>query len=526
MKPAKANSTVTQSLQPSRGELEFLRRRARSGRAPRRPARSRAAPRGESAPDRRGAAGPRRWSRPGPLSAPPSTIRPPVGAALGLLGRVEREGALGAEQIRHAHAGEHSRDRIGRIGDRHAQHGRAVPFALGADPERRADAPVARRSAVERQLKAESAQHVLRRLDLGDRVFRRVGLGIAPEKVEDAVLAGIEPGGERRPGDRRLRRVGRRQRLVVALAREAGEIRQHALGHPALGQPRVHAVEAEHDRATGGPWPPRLHAARSRPQSLQVMPGRVPSRPARADRRPAPSRQRPAPTGPGGPRRRRRRTGTAAATATSNVSPVRPPLPAAPDRRSAHLTRRALVLLIAARAAVALPRQNRAGLLDVAKATQLVELLLGSDWYPRPARSLMTTSASTSSVRRPVMVATRCGSSPAKERRSARSLARSKSSSGSASGRTMSLKRSVIKARSNWHVSTSPGRSSSPLRQGRGGRRRPAAQGRPAARGAPAARRTPPGRDRDRRRGSARSRANQVPLAFAPSDIWQSAARG
>ena len=168
---------------------------------------------------------------------------------LGRLGRVEREGALGAEQIGHAHAGQHPGDRIGRVGDRHAQHGRGIAFAFGADPERRAGAPVARRAALERQLIAEKAQRGLRLLDLGDRVLRRIGFGVAAEEVEDAVLARIEPGRERRPGDRRLRRVGGRQHLIVARVAQPGEVRQRAIVHPALGELRIHAVEAEHDDA-------------------------------------------------------------------------------------------------------------------------------------------------------------------------------------------------------------------------------------------------------------------------------------
>ena len=49
---------------------------------------------------------------------------PAAGAlCLGALGGVEGKGALGAQQIGHAHAGEHRSDRIGRIGDRYTQHG-------------------------------------------------------------------------------------------------------------------------------------------------------------------------------------------------------------------------------------------------------------------------------------------------------------------------------------------------------------------------------------------------------------------
>jgi hypothetical protein len=116
--------------------------------------------------------------------------------------------------------------------------------------------------------------------------------------------------------------------------------------------------------------------------------------------------------------------------------------------------------------------------------------------------------------------------SPVKDRRSARSLARWKSSSGSSPGPTMSLKRSVIKARSNWHVLTFSG-AQSLASSARAWRKTPCSAGTPLN---PRGDGSPANAIREgwrsTARGSALMRGDQVALAFAPSGTGRSAGRG
>ena len=69
------------------------------------------------------------------------------------------------------------------------------------------------------------------------------------EEVEDVVLAGVDAGLERRPGDRRERRHRGAQRLEAALVAQPGQVGELALFEHRLGQAVVHAVEAEDDDA-------------------------------------------------------------------------------------------------------------------------------------------------------------------------------------------------------------------------------------------------------------------------------------
>ncbi len=144
-------------------------------------------------------------------------------------------------------------DFVRRPGDRYPQHRGARAGALGGDPEWLAPAQVDGLARSERNLQAEHFQVAAGRNVLGNREARRVGFRVAAQEVEDAVVAGMFTGGEIRPGHRRLRRIAGAEPLVMAVGGQAAEVRQFALGHPALGKPRVHAVEAEHHQpALGG----------------------------------------------------------------------------------------------------------------------------------------------------------------------------------------------------------------------------------------------------------------------------------
>ena len=179
-------------------------------------------------------------------------LPPALRLARDRVGREEREGALCAQQVRDAHAREHACDRVGGVGHRHAQHRGLDAVALGAEPEGCALPIVGEGALIERQLEAEGLQHALGSLGGGGRVLGRIGLAVAPEEVEDPVPARVEPCGEGRPRHRRLRRVRGREPLIMPLRPQPREVGQGAVRHPLLGQFRVHAVEADHDRAPRG----------------------------------------------------------------------------------------------------------------------------------------------------------------------------------------------------------------------------------------------------------------------------------
>lgn len=83
--------------------------------------------------------------------------------------------------------------------------------------------------------------------DINGTEFGGVGLCVAGEKIEDVVLAGIDSGLKRRPGNRRHRGNGRGQRPEGALPAEAVESGKFALVHPLFGKLRVHAVQPQND---------------------------------------------------------------------------------------------------------------------------------------------------------------------------------------------------------------------------------------------------------------------------------------
>jgi len=65
------------------------------------------------------------------------------------------------------------------------------------------------------------------------------------DEVEDAVLAGVDPGHERRPGGAGDGRQGAGQVGRYALGHEAGQVGQIPLGRPGANQVEGGAVEAD-----------------------------------------------------------------------------------------------------------------------------------------------------------------------------------------------------------------------------------------------------------------------------------------
>ena len=75
--------------------------------------------------------------------------------------------------------------------------------------------------------------------------FRNVGFEAAVEKIENIVLGRAHPGGKGGPRHRRERRERGAQPVKRPLFLQAAQIRQFALGHEALGEPRIEPVEAQ-----------------------------------------------------------------------------------------------------------------------------------------------------------------------------------------------------------------------------------------------------------------------------------------
>ncbi len=99
---------------------------------------------------------------------------------------------------------------------------------------------------------------------------RQIRLRIAPQEVEDLGRTRRRAGGERRPGDRRLRRVRRQQRRVAAVGAELRQVGQLARGHVLLDEPGIRAVEPEHDDLRARPAPTRLRSpARARARAAR-----------------------------------------------------------------------------------------------------------------------------------------------------------------------------------------------------------------------------------------------------------------
>ena len=128
---------------------------------------------------------------------------------------------------------------------------------------------------------------------------------VAVDEVEDAVLAGIEPGDEGGPRHRAVRRRRRGQRREAAALAEARQIRQPALRRcRSRDQVVVEAVDAEHDHAAAGGDVARPPQAATSASAARSTPRRDASR-----RRPL-MRRRPTAGRPCGGRRRGR-TGAA-----------------------------------------------------------------------------------------------------------------------------------------------------------------------------------------------------------------------
>ena len=133
-------------------------------------------------------------------------------------------GALGAEQIRYAHARDHVTDRIGRIGHRYAQDRGTLALALRIEPKRRALAPVAQFAFSERYAPIEQRQDVFRRQLFGDAEINGIAIWRTPQEIEYVVFAWVTAGRETGPGDGRLRWIGRCQMLVVPLRAQGREM--------------------------------------------------------------------------------------------------------------------------------------------------------------------------------------------------------------------------------------------------------------------------------------------------------------
>ena len=99
---------------------------------------------------------------------------------------------------------------------------------------------------------------------------RQIGAPVTVQKIENVVPRRIRTGGERGPGDRRERRIGRRQPTIAPLRLQLRKVRQQPLLEVLLGQLGILPVEAEHDE----PLDPGL-----RPVAKPDGPNRHPERP-------------------------------------------------------------------------------------------------------------------------------------------------------------------------------------------------------------------------------------------------------
>ena len=165
------------------------------------------------------------------------------------------ERAVGAEQVRDAEPRQHPppRHAVGRKGVWDAQHVHPDAVRGGDVPEGR---PLPAAVCLGTRRPEETPQE-LRRTDTAGADVGQVRRGVALDEVEDAVTRRPRAGGEGRPRDRRLRRVGRRERAELATRRERLQVRQPPLLHPAREEPRIDAVEAEDDE-TSARVPPRI----------------------------------------------------------------------------------------------------------------------------------------------------------------------------------------------------------------------------------------------------------------------------
>jgi hypothetical protein len=169
---------------------------------------------------------------------------------------------LRAEQVGHAHRAQlRAVEAVGRKRDRHAQHG--APDAVLAEdgPERLRLAQQPNLGAMTRDQIATELEEAIDLADVRRRENGQVGAAVAIEEVEDVVPSGMDAGAERRPRNRRDRRIGRLQPPVAAHLRELREVGQEAFLHEPIGERRILAVEADEDqpfdRGAGRPLSPR-----------------------------------------------------------------------------------------------------------------------------------------------------------------------------------------------------------------------------------------------------------------------------
>src|SRR3990172_6840790 len=165
-------------------------------------------------------------------------------------GGVEREGSLAALQVRHAHPGEqNAREFLRGKSDGHADHGGEDARLAEVVPEGPSLAQQFQLGTAERKRVGAQPQVPARAADLGGGKIREVAARVAGQEIVDVVLAGIDPGEKRRPGDRGDRRKSRLQRPESAGVAEPGQVGHLAFVHELCGQLRVHAVKADDDDA-------------------------------------------------------------------------------------------------------------------------------------------------------------------------------------------------------------------------------------------------------------------------------------
>jgi hypothetical protein len=214
-------------------------------------ARSRAAGRAAARPRRNMLGGPSRTVSIRSPSSSTGTRRPPSLKPLRRgPGGEQEEGPLGAEEVGHAHGRELGAvELVRREGDRHPQHGAPDPVLAEQCPERLRLAQQPKLRLGQRDAELAELQEPVDGADPGRGEPRQVGPQVAVEEVEDGVLGRRRTGRERRPGDRRDRGVGGREPVVAAGLGELLEVRQLALGHQAVGDLGLLAVEPYHDQA-------------------------------------------------------------------------------------------------------------------------------------------------------------------------------------------------------------------------------------------------------------------------------------
>ena len=77
--------------------------------------------------------------------------------------------------------------------------------------------------------------------------LRKVALFVGDQKVKDVVLAWIDPGLERGPGDRGNRRKSAAQSLESSLIPKSGQMGQLVLSQHLSRQSMVESVESQND---------------------------------------------------------------------------------------------------------------------------------------------------------------------------------------------------------------------------------------------------------------------------------------